>query len=151
MLIEASRSVTIDGLTFQSPVTGFSGIGVGGGSIDVRLRNLSVQGGTEGIIIFEHSQVSMAYVPGRDPGYAPVGIYDGSDVHIEECLFENTSGAQWHAGLDVSTSHATIRGTTIRNMQVGINVNDGGIVDMNNFNTYFPLSEPSDVVIDNPL
>lgn len=151
MDIEGSRSVTIDGFTVQSPVTGLSGIGIGSGSIDIRLRNLAIQGGPEGIIIFDHSQVSIAYVTGRDPGYAPVGIYDGSDVHLEECLFENTSGAQWHVGIDVGSSHLTIRGTTIRNMQVGINVTFGGIVNVQNFTNYYPASEPSDVLIDNPL
>ena len=150
LLIGASRSVTIDGLTISSPPGGNPGIGVSQGSSDIRLRNLTVVGGGEGIDIFENSQVSIAGVTARDAGYAPVGVYDKSDVHIENCLFDNPAGASWHAGVDVGSGHVTIRGTTIRNMQVGMNIYDGGSVDLVNYNTYFPSNAPTDVVIDNP-
>jgi hypothetical protein len=150
LLIGTSRSVTVDGLTVRSPASGNSGIGIGQGSSDIRLRNLKVQGGGEGIIIFENSQVSLAGVTARDAGYTPVGVYDTSDVHIENCLFDNSTENSYHVGIDVGSGHVTIRGTTIRNMQVGINIYDGGGVDVNNFNTYFPLTRRSDVVIDNP-
>lgn len=149
--IESSRSVTVEGFTVRSPVTGVFGIAIEHGSTDIRLRDLTVEGGPYGIIIFERSQVSLARVTGRDPGYTPVGIYDESDVHVESCLFENTSGATWHAGFDVGSSHLTMQGTTIRNMQVGINADDGSSVDTQGFNTYYPAGGPIDVLIESPL
>jgi hypothetical protein len=82
--VDASRSVVIDGLSIYSPAAGVPGIGIGKGSGDVRLRNLTIEGGLYGIIIFENSQVSMARVTARNPGYATVGMYDASDVHIED-------------------------------------------------------------------
>src|SRR5947209_8548693 len=57
LLIEASRSVTVEGLTIQADTSTATAIGIGHGSTDIRLRNLNVQGGTEGIIVFEKSQV----------------------------------------------------------------------------------------------
>jgi len=126
LLIEASRSVTVDGLKVYSPVTGVSGIGVGQGSTDIRLRNLTVEGGVIGIIIFARSQVSLARVLGRDPGHTPLGVYGMSDVHVEDCLFEHSTGEPWHAGIEVASANLTIHGTTIRNMQIGMNVRNGG-------------------------
>src|SRR5260370_4565247 len=40
--------------------------------------------------------------------------------------------------------------TTIRNMQIGIGISNGGIVDIQSFATYFPISMPTDVLIENP-
>jgi len=69
-------------------------IGIGRNSIDVQLRNLTVDGASAfGIFVFESSQVSLARVTARDPGFATVGVFDVSDVHIESCLFENSTGA----------------------------------------------------------
>ncbi|HEY6763155.1 MAG TPA: right-handed parallel beta-helix repeat-containing protein [Candidatus Sulfotelmatobacter sp.] len=150
LLIESSRSVTIDGFSIQADIINVPAVGIGHGSSDIRLRNLTIQGGTEGIIIFENSQVSIAYVTALDPAYTPLGVYDLSDVHVEHSLFEVSTGTAWHAGMDVESSHVTMYGTTIRNMQVGINVNDAGIVDVDQFNTYYPLGGPSNVVIDSP-
>lgn len=150
LLIEASRSIMVSGFSVQADILNISAIGIGHGSTDVRLRNLKVQGGGEGIIVFEHSQVSIANVSGLDAGYTPLGVYDGSDVHVEHCLFANSTGALWHAGMDVGAAHVTLYGTTIRNMQVGIAVHGGGIVDVVAFNTYFPFGGATDVVIENP-
>ena len=145
--IEASQGVVIDGFKIHSAAA--PGVGIGKGSIDVRLRNLTIEGGNFGIMAFENSQVSIARVTARNPGYATVGLYDVSDVHIEDCLFEDTTGTMWHVGIDVGASHVTLHGTIIRNMQIGINASSG-VIDVVDFNTYFPSGGPSDVVIESP-
>ena len=150
LLIESSRSVIVDGFSVQADTVTVPAIGIGHGSSDIRLRSLTIQGGTEGIIVFENSQVSIAYVTAQDPGYSPLGVYDLSDVHLERSLLEDTTGTPWHAGIDVGASHVTMYGTTIHNMQVGINAYGGSIVDLVDFNTYFPLGGNTDVVIDSP-
>ncbi len=103
-----------------------------------------------GIFVFESSQASLARITARDPGYATVGVVDISDVHIEGCLFENSTGALWHAGLEVISGHVTMQTTTIRNMQVGIDIGRSGSVDIQSFNSYYPITTPTDVVIENP-
>ena len=151
LLIEASRSVTVDGLTIHSRSSALGSIGIGRSSVDVRLRNLTLDGvGIFGVIVFDSSQVSLARVTARDAGYAMVGVYDVSDVHIESSLFENSTGAPWHVGFDVGSGHVSVQATTIRNMQIGINVRASGSVDIQTFNTYYPLPANSDVVIENP-
>jgi hypothetical protein len=150
LFVEASRSITVDGFVIHSRSSALGGIGIGRNSLDVRLRNLTVEDGVFGIIIFESSQVSLARVTARDPGWSTVGVFDLSDVHIEDCLFEHTTGSPWHAGLQVDTGHVTMHGTTIRNMQVGMAIGGGGTVDLVNYNSYYPLSGPSDVVIESP-
>jgi hypothetical protein len=149
LLIESSKSITVTGFSIQADTTTVSAIAIGHGSTDIRLRALKVQGGTEGIIVFENSQASIANVTGRDPGYSPLGIYDSSDVHVERSLFEDTTGAPWHAGIDVGASHLTIYGTTIRNMQVGISGHSSSIIDVQTFDTYYPFGGTSDVTIEN--
>jgi len=150
LYVQASRSVTIDGLAVHSGASAVAGIGIGQGSSDVRLRNMTIDGAaTFDVEVFERSQVSLAYVTARDPGYSPVGIYDVSDVHIEHCLFDNTKAAAWHAGLDVGTGHVTMYATTIRNMQAGMNIGANGIVDIGAFNTYYAQNGSTDVVIEN--
>jgi hypothetical protein len=111
---------------------------------------LNVVGGEFGLVIFENSQVSIARVITRNSGYASVGIYDKSDVHVEDCLFQDTTGTLWHAGFDIGSGHLTIHRTTIRNMNVGASINSEGSMDLDDFNTYYPLTGVSDVVIDNP-
>jgi hypothetical protein len=93
--------------------------------------------------------VSIAQVTAQDPGYSTLGVYDSSDVHVERSVFEDSTGALWHVGMDVGASHITVYGTTISNMQVGINGHDGAIIDVQTFDTYYALGGPSDVVIDN--
>ena len=151
LLIEASRSITIDGFAIHSGASALGDIGIGRNSIDVQLRNLTVDGASVfGIFVFESSQVSLAHVTARNTGFATVGVVDISDVHIESCLFENSTGAPWHAGLSVGSGHVTIQNTTIRNMQVGIDIGAMGSVDIQSFNSYFPVSTPNDVVIESP-
>jgi hypothetical protein len=136
LYILSSRSITVDGLSLTADTVTVPAIGIGNGSTDIRLRNLNIQGGTSGVLIFEHSQVSIAHVTAQNPGYSALGIYDLSDVHVERSLLENSSGALWHAGMDVGSSHVTVYDTTISNMQVGINGHGGAIIDVQAFDTY---------------
>jgi hypothetical protein len=149
LFIESSRSVTVDRFSIQADTVTVPAVGIGHGSSDIRLRNLKIQGGTSGIAVFENSQVSIAYVTAQDPEYSALGVYDLSDVHVERSLFENSSGALWHAGMDVGASHVTVYDTTISNMQVGINGHGGAIIDVLTFDTYYPLGGASDVIIEN--
>jgi hypothetical protein len=149
--IGASQSVTVDGLAIHSGASALGGIGIGQNSTDVRLRNLTIDGPASfGIEIFEGSQVSLAGVTARDPGFAALAALDLSDVHIEQSLFEETTNGGFHDGIFVSSGHVTIQSTTIRDMQVGIGISSHGSVDIQGFNTYFPVVRPNDVVIDNP-
>ena len=149
--IVASRGVTVDGFTIHSGPSALADVGIGKNSIDVELRNLTVDGPSVfGIFVYESSQVSLARVTARDPNYATVGVADLSDVHIESSLFENTTGAIWHVGLEVDSGHVTIQSTTIRDMTIGININAHGSVDIQSFNSYFPVVQPNDVLIENP-
>jgi parallel beta helix pectate lyase-like protein len=151
LLIEASRSITIDGFAIHSGASAISDIGIGRGSNNVQLRNLTIDGPSVfGIEIFDSSQVSLARVTARDPGFATVAALDVSDVHIESSLFENSTGAPFHEGLFVGSGHVTMQTTTIRNMQLGIDIFARGDVDIQSFNSYFPISMPTDVVIENP-
>jgi len=151
LLIEASRSITIDGFAIHSGASALGDIGIGRNSIDVQLRNLTVDGASAfGIFVFESSQVSLARVTARDPGFATVGVVDISDVHIESCLFENSTGASFREGLFVASGHVTMQSTIIRNMQHGIDISRSGSVDIQSFNSYFPVVMPNDVVIESP-
>jgi hypothetical protein len=128
-----------------------AGIEIGQNSQDVSLRNVTIDGEAAfGIIVIESSQVSLARVKARDPGYATVGVYDVSDVHIEDCLLAHSTGDAWHEGVVVGSGHVTMQRTTIRNMQVGINIATSGSVDIQSFNSYYPLVGPNDVIIENP-
>ncbi len=147
--IGASRSVTVDGFSIQASTTGVSAIAIGHGSTDIRLRHLTITGGGSGISIYEQSQVSIAYVTAQDPGFSALGIYDLSDVHVERSLFQNSTGANYHVGLFVGASHITMYGTTINNMQVGIDAYAGSIIDVLTFTTYYQTSGSTDVVINN--
>jgi len=149
LLIESSRNVSVQGLSIQGDPASVPAVGIGHGSRDVRLRNLTIEGGGYGILIFENSQVSIAQVTSKDPGYSSLGAYDVSDVHVEHCQFVNSTGNLWHAGMDVGASHITMYATTIRNMQVGINAHGGSVIDIQFFNTYYPAAGSTDVVIEN--
>jgi hypothetical protein len=149
LFIGSSRSVTLDGLSIQADTVTVSAIAIGHGSTDIRLRHLNLQGGTSGITVFEQSQVSLAYVTAQDPGFAALGVYDLSDVHVERSLFQNTTGASYHIGLFVGASHITMYGTTINNMQVGIDAYAGSIIDVLTFTSYYSTGGSTDVVIRN--
>jgi len=149
LYIESSRSVTVDGFSIQADTVTVPAVGIGHGSSDIRLRHLNITGGTSGIFIFEHSQVSIAYVTAQNPGYSTISAYDSSDVHVERSLLQDSTGATWHVGMDVGASHVTVYGTTISNMQVGMNGHGGAIIDVEAFDTYYAFGGPSDVVINN--
>lgn len=149
--IGASQSVTVDGFTIHSGASALGAIGIGQNSTDVRLRNLTIDGpAIFGIEIFEGSQVSLAGVTARDPGFAALAALDLSDVHIEQSLFEETTSGGFHEGISVGSGHVTVQSTTIRDMQTGIDIGAHGSVDIQSFNTYFPVVRPNDVLIDNP-
>ena len=149
LFIESSQSVTVQGFSIQADTTTVSAVGIGHGSTDIRLRNLTVTGGTFGIIVFENSQVSIAYITAQDPGYTTLGIYDSSDVHVEHSVFQDSTGAPWHVGIALGAAHITMYATTIRNMQVGIDAESGSIVDLLYSSSYYPLIGPTDVTIEN--
>lgn len=149
--VESSQSVTIDGFTIHSSASAVP-VAIGRGSVDIRLRNLTIEsdGAWVGTEIYEGSQVSLAYVTVRNLGYLGVGAYDESDVHIEDCLIEHPTGEGWHAGIGVVSGHVTMHHTNVRNMAVGIDISSGGVVDIWDYNSYYPLGGPLDVVIENP-
>jgi hypothetical protein len=149
LLIESSRSVTVSGFNVQADTT-IGAIGIGHGSSDIRLRYLNITGGSEGIEVFENSQVSIAYVNGQSPGYTTLGIYDLSDVHLEHSQFTAAPGAGWNVGIALGASHVTMYDTTISNMQVGIGAGQGSVVDLVVFSTYYNTGGPTDVKILNP-
>ena len=148
LYIESSQSVQVEGFSVQGST--LNNIGIGHGSTDIRLRSLDIQGGG-GIVVFENSQVSIAFVHVQDTGYASLQIYDSSDVHVEHCLFEYTTNGQnqWHVGIALGASHVTVYATTIRNMQQGISGGTDSIVDLGVYNTYYVATGNTDVVIDN--
>jgi len=151
LYIQSSRSVMVSGLNVQADATSpAEGIGIGHGSSDIRLRYLTVTGGGEGISVFENSQVSIAYVNGQAPGYATLGIYDSSDVHVEHSQFTGATGAAWNVGIALGASHVTLYATTITNMQVSIGAYQSSIVDVVTFDTYYSTGGSTDVTIQNP-
>jgi hypothetical protein len=152
LTIDASRSITIDGLNVLASPTDPNSVGVfvRGGSADVRLRNTAIEGGNQCVSITQNSHVSLAAVTGRDPSWAAVGVYDGSAVYIESSLFESSSGQGWREGIAAIKGVAIVHGTRIRNMQVGMDVRSGGIIDLSNHGDYSPAAGQSDVVVESP-
>jgi hypothetical protein len=148
LYIESSQSVQVEGFAVQGNSGTLADIGILHGSTDIRLRSLNISGGSGGILIGENSQVSVAYVHVQDSGYASLGIYDSSDVHVEHCLFENTASNGWQQGISLGASHVTMYATTIRNMQQGIGGSADSIVDIVVYNTYYVATGNTDVVID---
>jgi hypothetical protein len=145
VLIQASQSITIDGFAVHTSPSALGGIAIGRNSTDVQLRNVTMDGGAFfGFFIYEESQVSLARVTTNNLGYAVLGAFDVSDVHIESSSFSDGL-----AGLVVSTGHVTIQTTSIRNIKIGISASNHGEVDIQSFSSYFPISLPTDVVIDN--
>jgi len=148
LLIESSRGVLVIGFSVQA--TTVSAIGIAHGSSDIRLRELNVTGGSQGITVFENSQVSIAYVTGQAPGYSALGIYDASDVHLERCKFEGATGGSWTVGIAMGASHITMYDVTITNMTVGIGAYSGSIVDIWYYGTYYKQGNSTDITILNP-
>jgi hypothetical protein len=145
--IQASRGVTVSGLAVHSLPSIFSGIGIGGGSTDVRLDNVTTDG-PWGVVVYEASQVWLVRVTVNiTSGFAAVSAFDKSDVHIVNGLIERPADSNWHAGMFVSSGHVTMQGTVIRDMQQSINIDASGSVDL----VYFDPTVPyNDVIVDNP-
>lgn len=145
--VKASKSLTLVGFAVRSRPSAFSGIGIGKGSTDVLLQNVTTDG-SWGIVAYEASQVWLVQVNVNiTSGYAAVSVFDKSDVHIVDGLLQRPADSAFHAGLLVSSGQVTIQGTTIRDMQQSINVNDSGSVDLVNFDS---TAAGVDVSIDNP-
>ena len=145
--VQESRSVTFSGFAVHSQVSVTSCIGIGGGSTDIMLRDITTDGAW-GIFIYEASQawivramVNLVY------GYAAISAFDKSDVHIVDGLLQRPANGAFNAGLLVGSAHITMQGMTIRDMQESINVNSSGSVDVNNFDS---TAQGVDVIIDNP-
>ena len=152
LTIDASRSVTIEGLSVQASPTDIcsSAVFVNDGSSDIRVRGVAVTGGDQSFCVAHNSQVSLAGVVGRDPIWAAVGVFDRSEVHVEDSLFESTDSQGWREGIVASNGTATVHGTRIRNMQVGLDASAGGVINLANFADYLPTTGPSDVVVECP-
>jgi len=136
----------VSGLAVHSLPTIFSSIGIGGGSNNVRLQNVTTDG-SWGIVIYDESQVWLVNVTVNiTSGYAAVSAFDKSDVHIVDGLLQRPPNGNFNAGLLVG-GHVTMQGMTIRDMQQSMNINGGGVVDLVNFE---PTAAGTDVIIDNP-
>ena len=145
--IKDSRNVTITGLAVRSLPSVLSSIGIGGGSSQVRLQNVTTDG-SGGIFAYELSQVWLKNVTvNLSSGFAAIWVLDKSDVHIVDGLIQRPSNSNFNAGLFVGSGHATMQGMTIRDMQQGINIGASGSVDIDNFD---PSAAGIDVIIDNP-
>jgi hypothetical protein len=145
--IRGSHSVTVSGLAVHSLPTIFSSIGIGGGSNNVRLQNVTTDG-SWGVVMYEASQVWLVKVTVNiTSGYAAVSAFDKSDVHIVDGLLQRPANGAFNAGLLVGSGHVTMQGMTIRDMQQSININGSGSVDLVNFD---PTAAGTDVTIENP-
>ena len=144
--ITASRGVTISGLAVRSLPSIFSSIGIGKGSNQVLLQNVTTDG-SWGVVVYEASQVWLVNLTvNLTSGYAAVSAFDKSDVHIVNGLLQRPSNGAFNAGLLVGSGHVTMQGMTIRDMQQSMNINGSGSVDLVNFDS----AGGTDVVIDNP-
>ncbi|HWZ84313.1 MAG TPA: hypothetical protein VNW47_16915 [Terriglobales bacterium] len=145
--IKGSQGITVAGLAVHSQPPIFSGIGIGGGSTDVRLQHVTTDG-SWGVVVYEASQVWLVKVTvNLTSGYAAISAFDKSDVHIVDGLLKRPSNGAFNAGLLVGSGHVTMQGMTIRDMQQSININGSGSVDLVNFD---PTAAGIDVIIDNP-
>ena len=144
--ITGSRGITVAGLDVHSLPSIFSGIGIGKGSSQVLLQNLHIDG-SWGVVIYEESQVWLIKVNVNiSSGFAAISAFDKSDVHISGGLLQRASDGLFHAGLFVGSGHVTMQGTTIRDMQTGLDIGDSGSVDLVNVNPVGGV----DVTIANP-
>ena len=148
--IIASRSVTVEGLNFTSDASKPPAVLIEKGSTNVLLHNLNIVGGVVGIFAAQTSEVWIAGVTVKNSGWAYVFAVDGSNVHVENCLLEDSTGTTWHEGIGSEGSPVYVSRTTIRNMQVGLGSSFGGSIGVEDFNSYSPFGGVSDVVIDNP-
>ena len=97
--ITGSRGINVFGLSVSSLPSIFSGIGIGKGSSQVQLQNVSVTG-SWGIVVYEESQVWLVQVNVTiNSGYAAVSAFDKSDVHIAGGLLQRPADGNFYAGL----------------------------------------------------
>ena len=141
VFVDASRSVTIDGLAITAPTT-VAGIAIGRGSTDVRLRDLVVTGGSIGLIAFEHSHdLSRPASPRATTGTARWGPTTGSDVpHRATSLFENTTRravARGHRRGRDPTSRSTPSPSGTCSAGDPADRHHNGSVDLADFGAYF--------------
>lgn len=145
--IKDSRNVTVTGLAVRSLPSVFSSIGIGGGSSQVRLQNVTTDG-SWGIVVYELSQVWLVNVTVNiSSGYAAISAFDRSDVHILDGLVQRPANSNFNAGINANSGHVTMQGMTIRDMQQGINIDTSGSVDIANFDL---AAAGIDVIVDNP-
>jgi hypothetical protein len=145
--IHGSHSIVVSGLAVNSLSTIFSGIGIGGGSNDVRLENVTTDG-SWGVVVYEASQVWLVNVTVNiTSGYGGISAFDKSDVHIVNGLIERPADSNFYAGIFASSGHVTMQGTVIRDMQQGISISASGSVDLVYFDS---LVAAHDVIINNP-
>jgi hypothetical protein len=145
--IKASRSVSVTNLAFRSLPSVLSSIGIGGGSNEVLVRDVTTDG-TGGIFVYEASQVRLVRVTVNiTSGFAAIWALDKSDVHIIDGLLQRPANSNFNAGLFVGSGHVTMQGMTIRDMQQSISINSSGSVDLVNFE---PTAAGIDVIVDNP-
>jgi len=149
--IKASRNVAVTGLAVRSlpsPAnTLLSSIGIGGGSNQVRLQDVTTDG-SWGIFVYEASQVWLVRVTVNiTSGYAAISALDKSDVHIVDGVLQRPANSNFNAGILAGSGHVTMQGMTIRDMQQSININSSGSVDLVNFDL---TAAGIDVIVDNP-
>jgi len=145
--VKASRGVTFSGFAVHSRPSVLSAIGIGKGSTDVLVKQVTIDG-SWGIFAYEASQVWLVQVNVNiTSGYAAVSALDKSDVHIVDGLLQRPADSEWRAGILVASGHVTMQGTTIRDMQQGMNIVKSGSVDLENFDA---TALGVDVIIDNP-
>jgi len=145
--VKASRAVTFSGFAVHSRPSVLSAIGIGKGSTDVLVKQVTIDG-SWGIFAYEASQVWLVQVNVNiTSGYAAVSALDKSDVHIVDGFLQRPADSEWHAGILVYSGHVTMQGTTIRDMQQGMNIVKSGSVDLENFDA---TASGVDVIIENP-
>jgi hypothetical protein len=145
--IKASRSVSVTNLALHSLPSVLSSIGIGGGSNEVLVRDVTTDG-TGGIFVYEASQARLVRVMVNiTSGFAAIWALDKSDVHIIDGLIERPANSNFNAGVYAASGHVTMQGMTIRDMQQGISIDTGGDVDLVNFE---PTAAGIDVIVDNP-
>jgi len=145
--IKASRNVTVSGVAVRSLPSAFSSIGIGGGSNQVRLQDVTTDG-SWGIVVYEASQVWLVRATVNiTSGFAGISAFDKSDVHIVDGLIERPANSNFNAGILAASGHVTMQGMTIRDMQQGISIGNSGSVDLVNFDS---TAAGIDVIVDNP-
>src|SRR5437016_5143221 len=113
--IEASRSVTVAGLAFRSLPSVLSSIGIGGGSNEVLVRDVTTDG-SGGIFVYEASQVRLVRVTVNiTSNYAAIWAVDKSDVHIVDGLLQRPANSTFNANANLVVSNSKGQGVIVSN------------------------------------